>query len=128
MVPPSPNELKRKYRNPHVYARLRDLWHQAILCMTHPPERDAYRLMAKHRQMQVQVTIHNAREYDPDNLVGCQKPLLDALVMMKLIHDDSRQWLKLEPVRYKYCPRAAKKTEITITLVPVPKPEPDEIP
>src|SRR6516164_953856 len=39
MVPPSPNELRRKYRHPHAYRRLRDTWQQAIVGMTWPSDR-----------------------------------------------------------------------------------------
>ena len=79
MVPASPNELRRKYRHPHAYRRLRDTWQQAIVGMTWPSERSTLRHAGQKARMIVQITIHNARRYDEDNLKGCQKPVLDAL-------------------------------------------------
>ena len=79
MVPPSPNELRRKYRHPHAYRRLRDTWQQAIVRMTWPSDRTTLRSTGQKSRMVIQLTIYNVRRYDEDNLQGCQKPVLDAL-------------------------------------------------
>jgi hypothetical protein len=51
--------------------------------------------------MTVQLTIHNARRYDEDNLQGCQKPVLEALKNLAYIH-------------YLPSTRKEKRTEIQI--------------
>lgn len=103
MVPPSVNELRRKYRNPHVYRRLREDWEMAILAAAKPPVRRLLKDFAMDHPMFVRITIfHYATvRRDADNLAGCQKPILDALHNLQFIHDDSRQWLELgEPVEF----------------------------
>lgn len=114
MVPPSPNELWRKYRHPHAYRRLRDSWRQAIVGMTWPSDRTTLRNSGQKSRMTVQLTIHNSRRYDEDNLQGCQKPVLDALKNLGYIHDDSPQWLSLLSPIYLPSTRKAKRTEIQI--------------
>jgi hypothetical protein len=114
MVPPSPNELRRKYRHPHVYRRLRDTWQQAIVGMTWPSDRTTLRNSGQKSRMIVQLTIHNARRYDEDNLQGCQKPVLDALKNLGYIRDDSPRWLTLLSPIYLPSTRKGKRTQIQI--------------
>ena len=66
--------------------------------------------------MIVQLTIHNARRYDEDNLQGCQKPVLDALKNLGYIRDDSERWLELLDPIYSPSKRKDKRTEIQIFL------------
>lgn len=96
MVPPSANVLKRRYRNPHAYARLRDEWQRAIYYSTHIGVRPWLEAMASlGKRMEVKVTIQHKRLYDEDNAwAGC-KPLLDALVRLKLLADDDNEHLEL---------------------------------
>lgn len=52
----------------------------------------------------VTITRHyarRAREIDPDNLVAGAKPLVDALVMAKVVHDDKAQWLELHVLQHR---------------------------
>lgn len=99
-VPPSPNELRRKYRNPHAYKRLREQWehdlHYGVSCSRH---RQELREHAQQGRLQVEITVYHARAYDPDNLQGCQKVVLDALVNIGFLADDSIQKLHLLPAR-----------------------------
>ena len=60
-VPPSPNELRREYRHPHAYKRLREAWEWMILaapCATH---RLQLRNAAKKHRMRVEVTLYHHR-------------------------------------------------------------------
>lgn len=45
--------------------------------------------------MRVQITLFHKKEFDPDNLAGCQKPILDALVNIHFLADDDREHLEL---------------------------------
>ena len=114
MVPPSPNELRRKYRNPHVYAKLRDDWQKAILVMTPLDDRNEMKAKGQKNRMIVQIEIHNSRRYDDDNLAGAQKPILDALKNIGFIHDDSPTWLRVLYPIYFRSTRKDKYTEIDI--------------
>jgi hypothetical protein len=114
MVPPSPNELRRKYRSPFAYRRLRDTWQQAIVGLTGPSDRTMLRNYGQKSRMTVQLTIHNARRYDEDNLHGCQKPVLDALKNLGYIRDDSPKWLALLGPIFSPSKRKDKRTEIEI--------------
>jgi Holliday junction resolvase RusA-like endonuclease len=114
MVPPSPNELKRKYRNPHAYQRLRNAWRDSMAYSTTIQERTYLQEFAKDTVMWVQLTIYNSRQYDPDNLVGAQKPVLDAMKSLGWIHDDSAKWIELKQPNYIKCSRNLERTEIEI--------------
>jgi Holliday junction resolvase RusA-like endonuclease len=116
MVPPSPNELRRKYRNPHVYAKLRDTWQQAIFILTPPDERKYLQTNSAVYRMIVRMIFYNSREYDPDNMAGSQKPILDALQNLGYIHNDSQQWLFLLSPTWSPAPRKFSRTEIDIAV------------
>jgi Holliday junction resolvase RusA-like endonuclease len=116
MVPPSPNELRRKYRNPHAYARLREKFKEAIFYMTPKAERDVLTSFGKYNKMIVKIVFYNSREYDPDNLAAAQKPILDSLKRLGFIRDDSAQWLMLISPRWSPAPRNQPKTEIDIAV------------
>ena len=98
LVPPSPNELRRKYRNPHVYRKLRKLWEQELFygasCARHRNELIA---LAKKSKMTVAITVFHSREFDVDNLAGSQKPILNALKNIHFIRDDSPACIELSP-------------------------------
>jgi hypothetical protein len=113
LVPPSPNELRRKYRNPHAYRRLRKLWEDELFygasCSRHRAELiDA----AKKGRMRVQITVHHPRIFDQDNLPGALKPILDALVNIHFLANDDREHLELLPPAQIHS--TEKKTVIVI--------------
>lgn len=116
VIPPSPNELRRKYRNPHAYARLRQSWEQSIFILTKNEDRKTLRNAAPNNRMVVKMVFYHSRQFDPDNLAGCQKPILDALKRLGYIHDDRAEWLRLEPPRWSPAPRNQSKTEIDIDI------------
>jgi hypothetical protein len=95
-VPPSANVLKRKYRNPHAYARLRDEWQRTIYYSIGPQFRCWLEAMAKlGKRMSVKITIQHKKLYDEDNAMAGCKPLLDSLVRLKLLADDDTAHLEL---------------------------------
>jgi len=99
MVPPSPNELRRKYRHPHAYRKLRKQWEHdlfyGVSCSRHRNE--LFACAKTVEKMCVQITVYHTRTYDEDNLQGCQKPILDALKNLGFIANDSIQKLLLMP-------------------------------
>ena len=119
MVPPSPNQLRRTYRNIYAYKRLREAWERSMAyALPSAAEQQELRAIAAGGKMRVKVTVFNSREYDPDNLTGCLKPVLDALKNIRFIKDDSRQWLELLPVEQHHATRAQAHTLIDIEGVP----------
>ena len=118
MVPPSPNELRRTYRNPFKYKKLREAWeHSLAYAVPSAAEQFALRKQAEKGRVRLKVTVFNSREYDPDNLVGCLKPVLDALKNVRFLRDDSREWLELLPVEQYRATRAQAQTVIDLEKV-----------
>jgi Holliday junction resolvase RusA-like endonuclease len=97
-----------------AYKKLRDSWHQAIFYMSTVDDR---KFLAGLGRVKIEITVHNAREYDPDNLYGSLKPILDALKLSGFIRDDSREWIQLEPVKFHKMPAKLKQTEISINPI-----------
>jgi hypothetical protein len=101
MIPPSPNELRRKYRNPFAYKRLREAWEQSLAYGVESAEvHQALVQRAKNRRVRVAIAIYHRRAYDQDNLYGCLKPVLDAMRNVGYIRNDDRSWLKLNVKQY----------------------------
>lgn len=104
LVPPSPNELRRKYRHPMAYRRLRKLWEDALFygasCARHRNEQIE---LAKTTRMKVQIIVHHTKEFDQDNLPGACKPILDALVNIEFLKNDDRMHLELVPPEQILC-------------------------
>jgi Holliday junction resolvase RusA-like endonuclease len=96
-VPPSPNVLRRDYRTPHAYKRLRESWEWMILaapCATH---RAQLKAASRKVRMEVQITIYHKKSYDPDNLPGTQKVILDAMQNIGFLANDNEAKLLLHP-------------------------------
>ena len=115
MVPPSHNELRRKYRHPLAYMRLRKLWEHnlayGVLCARH--RRELMDLAKLGQRMRVEVTVFNNKILDDDNISAGLKPVLDGLKNIGYIQDDSPPFLELAlPV--KQHKSAEKKTVIRI--------------
>jgi hypothetical protein len=58
------------------------------------------------------------KPYDPDNAIGCLKPVLDAMRKVGWIRDDSETWLELLPVRQERSAAGAPATMIEIEALP----------
>jgi len=116
-APPSPNELRRKYRHPHAYRKLRQQWEHdlfyGVSCSRHRQELIAQ--AAASPRMRVAITIFHPRVFDQDNLVGSLKPILDALRNLGFIVNDSIDKLELmEPTQVK---SKEKKTLVAISPI-----------
>lgn len=115
MVPPSPNELRRKYRNPFAYKKLREAWERSLAyAVPSAGEVFALRRLAAAGRVRVKVTVFHPGTYDPDNIVGCLKPVLDALKNIRFLTDDSREWLELLPVEQYRATRSQAQTVIDL--------------
>ena len=119
-VPPSPNELRRKYRNPHAYKRLREIWELEVfvnapkgLPKARPPG-PVRRFIPPEGKQVVRIHQRRKRLFDLDNMLyGSMKPVLDALVNVGLILDDSTQHIDLKATQGK-CGRLRPSTVIEI--------------
>jgi hypothetical protein len=93
-VPPSHNVLRRKYRNHHAYARLREKWRRDLWYSATPLLRA--RLLGVGAQKKiVKILISHKRYFDVDNAYAACKPILDAMVGLGWLKDDSPEWLEL---------------------------------
>jgi len=100
-IPPSPNILKRKYRNVHAYRRLRESWKHDLW----------YGIDGAHRRTQwletiksagrvrIDVTFYHSHKFDPDNMVGALKPILDAMVQIGYVKNDDSEHLELGEIK-----------------------------
>jgi hypothetical protein len=56
----------------------------------------------------VSISQMRKRKFDPDNLVASVKPILDALVKLEIIEDDSSKFIDLE------CSQVISKEKLTV--------------
>lgn len=91
---PSGNEMRRKYRDRHVYAKLRQEWDWAVLTGC-PVIQKHYLETAAASKLRVQVGIHVKRLklLDRDNFWSGLKVCFDALTRCGFIVDDSEKWI-----------------------------------
>jgi hypothetical protein len=95
-VVPSLNELKREYRNPHAYARLREGWRHDIHVLLGIRNTKLIKAhVDMHHRCELLIISYRRRVLDKDNLYGGVKPIVDAIRDLDLIVDDSPQWLDL---------------------------------
>ncbi len=95
---PSANVLRRTYRNPHAYKRLRDDmgylvngFARAIPTASGPRKVRITRLIDR-----------GGKQFDYDNLVSGAKPLLDVLVTMGIILGDGPGQVEVEYIQEKH--------------------------
>lgn len=101
-APPSPNVMRRWFRTPHRYRRLRDEWQLSLLAAASLEERNVLRAAASARtRIHVDIVIEHRQTFDTDNLYGAVKTVLDALRNIGFVFDDSPASLalKVEQVR-----------------------------
>lgn len=107
MVPPSPNVMRRKYRHPMAYRRLRKEWEKELfnngLLQCGAREVNTQTASAEAgKHFNVEITLGHSRPYDPDNLPGSLKVVLDALKNIHFIADDDAKHIELEkPLQVK---------------------------
>lgn len=61
----------------------------------------------------VRITRYCAGRLDPDNMSGGCKPLLDALVQLEILEDDTEECVEVE-YRQKKGPRGHGRTEVEV--------------
>ena len=108
---PSQNELARRYRNRHAYAKLRtefELWIMAGMANGRIPKATGRRKLTITRYAK-------SKRYllDRGNLVGGCKPLLDAAIQMGLIMDDKEELLD-DHYEQEVCAKRPR-TEVEVT-------------
>jgi hypothetical protein len=89
MVPPSGNQMRRRYRHPFAYLKLRDTWKHNIWAL-------GPRFRAGNEKMDVTIHVEHSRLYDEDNLIAGCKPILDSLKSLCYIKDDSPAFIELK--------------------------------
>lgn len=121
LVPPSGNELRRKYRHWAVYKGLRELWEVEIFLHISPEASSFYR--ARTRSMnprkpeltKISIAVFRGKLLDDDNLKSGVKPVLDGLKNMGYIKNDSPRWIVLEVSQHRDA--ANPRTEISVEAV-----------
>ena len=110
-VPPSHNQLRRKYRHWAVYKKLKAQWMKDIhYGASNPNNRLAIAKLPEKRY--VRILIQHKRLFDVDNAYASCKPILDAMVELGYLKDDSPDFLDLRVEQEKI---NAKQTKITIS-------------
>ena len=111
---PSHNVLRRKYRNPHAYARLRDSWQKDLFGLIGPKVVvEICKWHMKEGPFKMRVKFIGRKKgipYDDDNFIAGCKPVRDCLERLKVIHKDSSEWLEASYEQEK----AGSAREITI--------------
>jgi hypothetical protein len=100
--------MRRKYRSPHAYKQLRKSWAWNIWALLHPQDR---RRDTPDCKLRVTITIYHKRFYDDDNAISGLKPILDSLVALGIIKDDSPEWIELHVVQVK-----SRENQTTISV------------
>lgn len=100
-VPPSPNVLRRQYRMPHAYKKLRDSWQHDLYYGIDGASRRLQwqRIIAGNVRVKLSAMLYHKKLYDPDNLIGSMKPVLDALVRVGYLKGDSANELEIGEIR-----------------------------
>jgi hypothetical protein len=110
-IPPSLNELRKKGH--FAYRDLRLAWEKDLWICTGSGEKslELQRQASWLSPLAVTVHVYRRRELDYDNLVGGMKPVLDALVNIGYLRDDSPQHIT---VTYLQASPFKPRTVITI--------------
>lgn len=106
-VPPSLNKYLRMHWAVKRQLRTNYQWELTTAFMA---TKDA---IPEGVKIHVIITIYHPRLFDPDNLYGACKPLIDAMRDCHFIKQDSPKWLRLkvEQVREKDNPRTEIELE-----------------
>ena len=113
--PPSANSLRRKYRSPFVYRNLRDSWGWSLAAAASPNERHFLQhIPHMARRVRVVISLQHPKLYDRDNLWASVKPILDSMVNLRWLPDDSEEHIDLQVTQTKGQPH---KTILRIELL-----------
>lgn len=112
-VPLSPNRMLRMH-----WAKRRkeqNSWVPEMFASLSPENTEWMRLWARRdKKVKVKITVHHKRLFDPDNLYGSVKFILDVMRHLGFLKDDSPKWLKL-----KVYQRLVKKPRQPRTVIQV---------
>lgn len=112
-VPPSGNELRRKYRHWAVYKQLKTSWAWDLKSYCGGPETFYLITGATLKiKMRLHFNIGRKRLLDKDNAYAGVKPIVDAARELKFIYQDSPKYLELIVEQFK---SAKSVTEIRIS-------------
>ena len=105
-IPESPNEVRRfhwryRYRHDSLW---REIWYAV---------RAAGPLPEPYTKARVQIERRSRGRLDPDNLVACMKPVIDALRHANVLADDTEDHIRLTVTQSYGLPR----TRIEVTAV-----------
>jgi hypothetical protein len=101
-IPPSKNVLRRKYRSPHAYKKLRDGWQRHSWGLVQGPDRAWLLSMAAlGKRMRIDATLMHTRLYDTTNAHGSLDPVIDGLVNLGFLADDDVKHLDLHVTQQK---------------------------
>lgn len=118
MLPPSTNILRRKYRHPMAYRRLRLAWQDALVLAAGASSVVEHLREQGKQRVKMEIVVFHKRLYDDDNLAGSVKLVLDAAKNVKYITDDTQEWLEHEVTQHK---SNVVHTEIYISGAPLYK-------
>ena len=113
-VPPSANELLRKYRHHAVFKKLRLYWGWMLI------KAGAKNIPQATDMRVLRIMQHRTRLIDRANCwLGADKLICDPLVKFKVLVDDSEKWVDIDVVQVK---DTEEKTVIEISEVQWHKP------
>ena len=105
---PSQNEYGQwHWAKRHKWTRTAEMFLGAVL------RRSGWIAPAQPVRMSVEVVRYSAGTLDEGNLIGGAKGLIDALVRLGLLHDDSPRWCACT-YRQEKATRKSGRTEVTI--------------
>lgn len=86
---------------PQAYRKLRQQWeHDLYYGVDGATRRDQWkRAVSGNVRVTLSATLYHKKPYDPDNLPGSLKPVLDALVNIGYLKNDSSKELALGEIR-----------------------------
>jgi Holliday junction resolvase RusA-like endonuclease len=111
---PSLNKLLRMNR--WKVAELKQTLAWEVFTELHEQNPD-YEVIMTPRKMKMQIISYRKSFLDKDNLWGGLKPLVDAIKELRLIYDDSVEFLNLKAEQRIEKKRKNQRTEITISHV-----------
>ena len=96
MVPPSGNQMRRKYRDRFNYRDLRDAWQRTIHALIQGNNKAWLEAMARdNKAMEMFITVEHMRKYDRDNLISGVKMIPDSYQRLGFLAGDDEARLKL---------------------------------
>ena len=112
--PASANELRRKYRHPFAYKKLRESLQRNIYYRIQAQDRSWLEAMcAAGKRMRVVVEFRHSRYYDRDNSHAACKPIFDAMKNLHFLADDDEPHMDAIVLQEK-CLRQNAETVISI--------------